>query len=180
MVSLITMSGCSAANTGIGAGSSPVLRAGGEALPRVAAEQLTTDRPPRVRAPGRATRSANGSRRCQIGITVGSSARQLPHAQRRRSENWLQFAAGGPGRSGSPNRGPPKARTAPRWNCTERVTPCLPGRRDRGESLRFWPSASEWCDSTSDVGMGGRRGGDRSSPNPPTLDPSGLGAARSP
>ncbi len=97
MVSLITMSGCSAANTGIGAGSSPVLRAGGEALPRVAAEQLTTDRPPRVRAPGRATRSANGSRRCQIGITVGSSARQLPHAQRRRSENWLQFAAGGPG-----------------------------------------------------------------------------------
>ena len=73
-------------------------------------------------------------------------------------------------RSGSPNRGPPK--TTQSWTeCTERVTPCLPGRRDRVERLEFWPRR----ESARDLGMGGRRGGDRSCACPAGLDTSGLG-----
>jgi hypothetical protein len=86
----------SADNTEIGADASAALPKGGEALPRTPVEQLAIDRPQRVRALGRATRSANGSGCCQSRPTVESSARQSPHARRRPSENRLQFAAGGP------------------------------------------------------------------------------------
>jgi hypothetical protein len=61
-----------------------------------AAEQLVKLGPQRVRALGRATRSANGSACCQSDGAVESSARQSPHARRRRSENRLQLIVGGP------------------------------------------------------------------------------------
>jgi hypothetical protein len=86
-----------AANTGIGADASAALPAGGEVLPRPPAGQLAMDRPQRVRALGRATRSANGSGCWQSEPTVKSLTRQSPHARRRAAENRLQFAAGGPG-----------------------------------------------------------------------------------
>src|SRR5487761_173642 len=91
------MSARSAANAGIGASAPLALPTCGAGLPQTPAEQLTIGGPQRVRAPGRATRSANGSACCQSETTVESSARQTPHARRRRSENRLQFAAGGPG-----------------------------------------------------------------------------------
>ncbi len=86
-----------AADAGIGADASPALPTRGEHSPRTPVEQLAMDGPQRVRAPGRATRSANTSGCCQIEETCESSARQAPHARRRRSESRLQFAAGGPG-----------------------------------------------------------------------------------
>jgi hypothetical protein len=86
-----------AVNTGIGADSSPTMPTGGGASPCTPVEHLTMDGLPRVRAPGRATRSANGSGGRQRETTVGSPARRSPNARRRRSENRLQFAPGGPG-----------------------------------------------------------------------------------
>jgi hypothetical protein len=86
-----------AANTGMGADVSPALPTRGDALPRTPVEQLASDDPQRVRAPERATRSANGSGCCQSETTCESPARQSPHARRRRSESLLPFAAGGPG-----------------------------------------------------------------------------------
>jgi hypothetical protein len=90
------MSPRSAANTGIGASASPALPTGVEGSPQTPAEHLVMDGPQRVRAPGRATRSANGSGYCQSDRAVESSARQSPHARRRLSENRRQFSAGGP------------------------------------------------------------------------------------
>src|ERR1700686_5064175 len=91
------MSARSTANTGIGAGAPVALPTCGEGSPQKTAEQLAIGGPQRVRAPGRATRSANGSACCQSETTVESSARQTREVRRRRSENRLQFAAGGPG-----------------------------------------------------------------------------------
>ena len=91
------MSSRFAADAGIGADASPALPTRGEALPRTLLEQLATGGPQRVRAPGRATRSANGSACSQSEPTSESLARQSPYARRRRSEGRLQFAAGGPG-----------------------------------------------------------------------------------
>ena len=90
------MSPRSAANTRIGAGPSPALPTRGEGLPEAPAEQLAMLGPQRVRALGRATRSANGPGCCQSDGAVESSARQSPHARRRLSENRLQLIAGGP------------------------------------------------------------------------------------
>ena len=86
-----------AANTWIGAGASLALRAGGEASTRTPATQLAMDDPQRVRALGRASRSANGSGWCQIEDAGWSSARRSPSAPRCRSEKRLQFVGGGPG-----------------------------------------------------------------------------------
>lgn len=69
------MSRSCAANTGIGAGPSSALPAGGEGLPRTLAEQLASYGPQRVRALGRATRSEDGSECCQSDPTFGSLAR---------------------------------------------------------------------------------------------------------
>jgi hypothetical protein len=85
------------ADAGIGADASPALPTLGEVLPRTPVEQLAMDGLQRVRAPERATRSANRSGCCQSELTGESSARQSPYARRRRSEGRLQFAAGGPG-----------------------------------------------------------------------------------
>ena len=95
LLSLSTMSPRSAANTGIGTGASPALPTGGEGLPQTAAEQLAMLGPQRVRALGRAARSANGSGCRQSDAAVESSARRSPHARRRPSESRLQFIAGG-------------------------------------------------------------------------------------
>jgi hypothetical protein len=86
-----------AADTGIGADASPALPTRAEASPRAAVEKLVSDGPQRVRALGRATRSANGAGLGQRETTVESSARQSSLARRRRSESRLQIAAGGPG-----------------------------------------------------------------------------------
>ena len=86
-----------AANTGIGAGNAPALPTGGGCSPQTSAEQLAMDGPERVRALGRATRSANESGCCQSNGADESSARQSPDARRRRPENRLHLAAGGPG-----------------------------------------------------------------------------------
>jgi hypothetical protein len=94
---LSAMSPRFAADAGIGADASPALPTRGDALPRTSVEQLAADGPQRVRAPERATRSGNRSGCCQSESTCESSARQSPHARRRRSESRLQFAAGGPG-----------------------------------------------------------------------------------
>jgi hypothetical protein len=83
-------------NTGIGAGTSPALPTGGECWPQTPAEPLAMDGLERVRALGRAARSANESGCCQSDGPVESSARQSPHARRRPSEKRLQFVAGGP------------------------------------------------------------------------------------
>jgi hypothetical protein len=85
-----------AANTRVGAGALPALYAGGEASTRTPATQLATDGPQRVRALGRATRSANGSGWCQIEDAAWSSARRSQYAGRRRSEKRLQLVGGGP------------------------------------------------------------------------------------
>src|SRR5487761_249709 len=90
------MSPRSAANTRIGAGPSPALPTCGEGLPEAPAEQSAMLGPQRVRALGRATRSANGSGCCQSDGAAESSAMQSPHARRRQSENRLQLVAGGP------------------------------------------------------------------------------------
>jgi hypothetical protein len=98
--SLLSLSGMSprfAADAGIGADASPTLPTRGEVLHRTPVEHLATEGRPRVRAPERATRSANSSGCCQSESTGESSARLLPHARRRRSERRLPFAAGGPG-----------------------------------------------------------------------------------
>ena len=97
LVSLIAMSPRFAADAGIGADASAALPTRGKASPRTPVEQLAMDGPQRVRALGRATRSATGSGCCHSERTCLSSARQSPHARRRRSERRQQFAAGGPG-----------------------------------------------------------------------------------
>jgi hypothetical protein len=86
-----------ASEAGIGADASPALPTRGDALPRAPLEQLAADGPQRVRAPERATRSANRSGCCQSEPAYESSARQSPYARRRRSNSRLQFAVGGPG-----------------------------------------------------------------------------------
>jgi hypothetical protein len=90
------MSPRSATNTG-SAGASPALPTGGEGLPQTPAEQSAMHDPQRVRALGRATRSANGSGWCQIEDAAWSSARRSQYAGRRRSEKRLQLVGGGPG-----------------------------------------------------------------------------------
>jgi hypothetical protein len=91
------MSSSFAADAGIVADASPALPTRDEALLRTPVEQLAMDGPPRVRAPERATRSANGSVCSHRERTVESSARKSPGGRRRRSEKRLQFAPGGPG-----------------------------------------------------------------------------------
>jgi hypothetical protein len=86
----------SAATTGIGGGASQALPTGGEGLPQTPAERLGVLGPERVRAFGRATRSANGSGSCRSVGAVDSSARHSPHARPRLAENRLQLIAGGP------------------------------------------------------------------------------------
>jgi len=97
LVSLSAMSPWFAADPGIRADASLALPTRGETVPRPAVEKLAIDRPQRVRAFGRATRSAIwlGSRRSERAYV--SSARLSPHARRRRSESRQQIAAGGPG-----------------------------------------------------------------------------------
>jgi hypothetical protein len=96
-MSLSAMSPRFAADTGIGAASSAALPTGGEGSPEAPANQLAKLGSQRVRAHGRATRSANGSGCCPNELTVGASTSRSPHARRRRSESRLQTAAGGPG-----------------------------------------------------------------------------------
>ena len=55
------MSPRAATYAGNSAGASPASPTGGEGLPQTTAEHLAMDVPQRVRALGRATRSANGS-----------------------------------------------------------------------------------------------------------------------
>ena len=91
------MTARSAANTWIGAGALSALYAGGEASTRTPATQLAMDDPQRVRALGRATRSASRSGWCQIEDAAWSAARRSQYAGRRRSEKRLQLVGGGPG-----------------------------------------------------------------------------------
>jgi hypothetical protein len=96
-VLLSAMSPRFATDAAIDADTSPALPTRGDALPRTPVEQLASDDPLRVRAAERAARSANGPGCCQCKPRGESSARQSPHARRRRSESRLQFAPGGPG-----------------------------------------------------------------------------------
>jgi hypothetical protein len=96
-VSLSAMSPRFAADTRIGAASSAALPTGGEGSSEAPAKQLAKLGSQRVRALGRATRSANGSGCSPSELTFGASTSRSPHARRRRSDSRLQIAAGGPG-----------------------------------------------------------------------------------
>jgi hypothetical protein len=84
-------------DSGIRAASRAVSLTCSDASPRSPDERSAIAGPQRVRALGRATRSANGCGGCQSAGTVGLSARQSLNAGRRRSGARLRFDAGGPG-----------------------------------------------------------------------------------
>jgi len=86
----------SAHKTGIGAGASLAFGEGGEALTRTPATQLAMDGPQRVRALGRATRSAKRSGWRQIEDAGWSLATRSPYAPRCWSEKRLQLVGSGP------------------------------------------------------------------------------------
>jgi hypothetical protein len=95
----------------------------------------------RVRAFMRVTRSANGSTRCGSVEVAGSAWRTLHGGRRQPAE--LSSETGGPGPL-TEDRQKPGCRQcrglrvgplATRVEGMERVTPCLPGRRDRVENL---------------------------------------------
>jgi hypothetical protein len=142
VVSSAGMTSTTGTDTRIGDGARAVTLIGGEDATRPSAVRSAIGRLQRVRAFMRVTRRATRST-CGRSVWMGGSAWLTPHGSRRESVT-LRSDTGGPDPL-TEDRQEPRSRCATlvvgahcRWReCTERVTPCLPGRSDRAASLEF-------------------------------------------